>query len=121
MDSTLCCWSCGSDLERLPRPLSRRATCPACQAELHVCRMCRHYDTGKAKQCREPMAEPVMDKTRANFCEWFQAGRSHASPNTGSGKSSHDALNALFSDPPDETTPALSKDPRTALDDLFKP
>lgn len=66
------CWKCGASLRALPLPLGRRAECTACRAELHVCRMCRHYDTGKAKQCRERAADEVRDKTRANFCEWFQ-------------------------------------------------
>lgn len=73
MSEGLVCWKCGAGLDDLPQPLGRRAECPACGAELHVCRLCRHYDPGKAKQCRELAADEVRDKTRANFCEWFQA------------------------------------------------
>jgi hypothetical protein len=72
MADSLVCWRCGAQLKDHALPLGRRSECPACQAELHVCRMCRHYDTAKAKHCREPMAEEVKDKTRANFCEWLQ-------------------------------------------------
>lgn len=72
MLAELLCWKCGADLAALPLPLSRRAECLTCHAELHVCRMCRHYDTSKAKQCRERAAEEVSEKTRANFCDWFQ-------------------------------------------------
>lgn len=72
MSDELQCWKCGADLAALPLPLSRRADCLACHAELHVCRMCRHYDTSKAKQCRERAAEEVSEKRRANFCDWFQ-------------------------------------------------
>lgn len=72
MSEQLNCWRCGADLRDVPQPLGRRATCLHCRAELHVCRMCRHYDPGKAKQCRERAADEVSDKTRANFCEWFQ-------------------------------------------------
>ncbi|MBV8497036.1 MAG: hypothetical protein JO361_09665, partial [Gammaproteobacteria bacterium] len=43
-----------------------------CRAELHVCRMCVDYDTHIAKHCREPTAEEVNDKTRANFCDHFK-------------------------------------------------
>jgi ribosome-binding protein aMBF1 (putative translation factor) len=73
MSDDLVCWKCGASLEDLPQPLGRRAECPACGAELHVCRLCRHYDTAKAKQCRELAADEIKNKTRANFCEWFQA------------------------------------------------
>ena len=69
---TLNCWRCGAEVSDEPLPLSRTAECRQCGAELHVCRMCEFYDTSKAKACREPVAEPVGDKTRANFCGWFR-------------------------------------------------
>ncbi len=52
-------------------PLRRRDECPACSADLHVCRLCEFYDTSVAKSCREPVAEEVTDKERANFCDFF--------------------------------------------------
>ncbi len=72
MTDDLTCWKCSASLNTVPQPIGRRAECPACRAELHVCRQCRHYDTGKAKQCRERAADEVREKTRANFCDWFQ-------------------------------------------------
>ena len=35
-------------------------------------RMCVDYDTRVAKHCREPTAEEVSDKTRANFCDHYK-------------------------------------------------
>jgi|SRR6056297_856823 len=70
---TLNCWRCGTEVEDEPLPLSRTAECRHCRAELHVCRMCEFYDPAKANACREPVAEAVSDKTRANFCGWFRA------------------------------------------------
>jgi hypothetical protein len=72
MSDELHCWRCGASLAGLPLPLARLAACPACAADLHVCRMCRFYDRGVANGCREPVAEPVHDKDRANFCQWLQ-------------------------------------------------
>ncbi|PIV88126.1 MAG: hypothetical protein COW48_07730 [Hydrogenophilales bacterium CG17_big_fil_post_rev_8_21_14_2_50_63_12] len=72
MNNALVCWKCGASLADLPLPLGHRAECLACHAEQHVCRLCRHYDPAKSKQCREPAAEVVADKSRANFCDWFQ-------------------------------------------------
>jgi hypothetical protein len=69
----LICWKCGSPLGDIPLPLSRFAECKACHAPLHVCRLCEFYDTRVAKSCREPVAEEVKDKTRANFCDYFKA------------------------------------------------
>jgi ribosome-binding protein aMBF1 (putative translation factor) len=77
MAHSLVCWKCGAALAALSLPLMRRDECPACHAELHVCRMCRDYDTAVAKQCREPTAEEVSDKAHANFCGHY-APRDHA-------------------------------------------
>jgi len=53
-------------------PLSRRAECPQCQAELHVCRLCHFYDPRVEGKCREDRAEEVREKERANFCDYFK-------------------------------------------------
>ena len=71
MTHGLVCWKCGASLEHLSLPLSRRDECAQCRAELHVCRLCVDYDPSVAKKCREPIAEEVSDKTRANFCDYF--------------------------------------------------
>jgi hypothetical protein len=71
MTHGLVCWKCGASLEHLSLPLSRRDECNQCRAELHVCRLCVDYDPSVAKRCREPTAEEVSDKTRANFCDFF--------------------------------------------------
>ncbi len=34
--------------------------------------MCVDYDTRVAKHCREPTAEEVREKDRANFCDFFK-------------------------------------------------
>ena len=73
MMQTLDCWKCGNTLADLSLPLLRTEECRACRAELHVCRMCRFFDTGKAKSCAEPIADEVQDKTRSNFCGYFLA------------------------------------------------
>lgn len=72
MPPPLVCWKCNASLAELSLPLRRLEVCKACNAELHVCRMCVEYDTSYAAQCREPMAEEVRDKTRANFCDFFK-------------------------------------------------
>jgi hypothetical protein len=93
----LVCWKCGASLAQLSLPLMRRDECPGCRAELHVCRMCRDYDTGVAKQCREPTAEEVSDKTRANFCGHFapRAG-AYVAGDTAAAARARAALDRLF-------------------------
>ena len=71
MTDTLVCWKCGTPIIDQPLPVARVAECPACRADLHVCRMCGFYDTRVATGCRETVADPVQDKERANFCAYF--------------------------------------------------
>lgn len=71
MSNSAVCWHCGASLAELTPPLSRFDVCKQCHAELHVCLLCQFYDPIVAKQCREPIAEEVRDKRRANFCDYF--------------------------------------------------
>lgn len=123
----LVCWKCGASLVGLPFPLGRIAVCPSCEAELHVCKLCEYYDTAVADQCREPVAEQVKEKDRANFCDYFKA-----MPNAYIAQNKNDAasqaraqLDALFGNstissekPSDETN--SEEIARAKLEDLFK-
>ena len=66
------CWRCGGALTDVLQPFARAAECPACNADLHVCKMCEFFDTGARRGCREPVADEVGDKERSNFCGYFQ-------------------------------------------------
>lgn len=72
MQHGLVCWRCGADLAAIGLPLRRREECPACRAELHVCRMCQFWDPRITKQCRQDDAEEVRNKEQANFCDYFR-------------------------------------------------
>lgn len=73
MAHSVVCYRCGHSLAGFSLPLARQDVCPACRSELHVCRMCRHFDEGAHDQCLVEEAETVREKTRANFCDWFVA------------------------------------------------
>lgn len=100
MNETLQCWKCGASLAAISLPLGRRDECPSCHAELHVCRLCRFFDTRVAQQCREPMAEDVRVKERANFCGYF-VPRPDAYRGGGAvlAQGDRSALDALFAKP----------------------
>lgn len=49
-----------------------RDACPGCDRPLHACLNCGFHDPAYNNQCREPQAERVVDKDRANFCEYFR-------------------------------------------------
>ena len=66
------CWKCGEQQEVL-LPFSRYEECSACKADLHVCHACRHYAENLSDGCREDRADFVLDKDKANFCDYFNA------------------------------------------------
>src|SRR6266545_7252438 len=72
--STLSCFKCGAGYP-LEGRIGRKDTCPKCDADLHCCLNCRHYNRSAHNQCNEPQAEWVRDKDRANFCDYFEPNR----------------------------------------------
>ncbi len=107
------CHGCGASL-RIDGPIGRRTTCPHCDADLHTCLNCRHYDESAAHQCREPQTDHVVDKDASNACDLFQLGDG-ASRRRGSSKAAKDQLHALFGE-----GPVRDEDPRDALEALFR-
>jgi hypothetical protein len=91
------CWKCGASIADQPLPLARVATCAACRSDLHVCRLCAFYDIRAAKGCREPVAEEVQDKERANFCGYFQIrGGAYQHRDAAAAETARAQLEALF-------------------------
>jgi hypothetical protein len=107
------CHGCGTELH-FDAPVGRRTTCPECDADLHTCMNCRHYDESSARECREPHAERIVDKVASNACDLYQLGDGASRRRTRS-RSARDALGALFGE-----APAQEADPRDALDALFR-
>ena len=112
----LVCWRCAESLAELTLPLRRQEVCPACGVELHVCKLCEFYDTAVARSCREPVAEEVRDKERANFCDYFRpAADAYVELSTGQAQA-ESQLKALFGEA-DEEQP---DDPAAKLESLFR-
>ncbi len=93
------CWQCGRGVD-VPLPLGRRECCSQCDAELRCCRMCAFYDTGYARDCREPMGDAVTEKTRANTCDYFQPGSGGATAGGDEAAAARDKLARLFGKSP---------------------
>lgn len=90
------CHHCKNELTLDSRP-GRRDECQFCGSDLHVCLNCAFYDPGAHNECREPMAEYVADKDRANFCDMFQfKDSSENKKGRGAEKKALDALQNLF-------------------------
>ena len=96
MTDELICWNCGSSLVDIPRPISRHANCSHCHEVLRCCRMCCHYESDKRPYCGHERAEPPVEKSSANFCDYFKpANRFDKSDASRSDKALID-FNALF-------------------------
>lgn len=134
MANTYQCWKCGSELDNLIMPLSRRQECGLCNADLHVCNMCVDYNPTISGQCNEDRAEDVSDKERANFCDYFKpVNQAFRHDHTDKQQAAKAKLEALFGDAKEETPEysfSQNQNPsespidkhakaKQALDDLF--
>lgn len=91
------CHACKKELT-LRREIGRKDECPHCHTDLHCCLNCRFFDRSSPKQCREPIAELVREKDKANYCDLFS-----------------------FAEAAVGSRPGVEPDKnRKALDDLFK-
>ncbi len=87
------CFACGKSFELAAgERVGFRDACEACQADLHVCRNCKLHDPAAYNECREPNAERVGDRDRANRCDYFTPGEGVAGP----GAANKAQLDALF-------------------------
>jgi hypothetical protein len=120
--SALVCWKCGASLADLTLPLRRLEECRTCGAELHVCKLCEWYSIAVAKHCREPIAEEVKDKERANFCDYFKPRPgAHVPADVAASSKARTDLDALFGGTKNAAAePTAAERAKAELDKLFK-
>jgi len=113
------CHQCGAEV-RVDEPLARDAECESCGGDLRCCLNCRHYDTAYNNSCRETEAEPVVEKNRRNFCEFFSFTRE---PFVKGGSARADEarrkLEGLFGGSPGQAATS-SNEARKRLENLFR-
>jgi hypothetical protein len=84
--------------------------------------MCVYFDTAAPQQCREPVAENVSDKQRANFCGYFKINsQAYTGPSDQAADSRQ--LDALFGDGAHREAAEASTsedESHQQLDQLFK-
>ena len=86
--------------------VSRRDVCPHCGRDLRCCKQCKFYDTSAYNDCREVAAERIIDKERANFCDFFIPRGSNVSGGSQNRtKEAKAALEALFKKPDGKNIP----------------
>ncbi|MDZ4676889.1 MAG: hypothetical protein SGI74_05195 [Oligoflexia bacterium] len=59
----------------LGKTISRGDVCTECRFDARVCKNCEFYDALAYNECHEPAAERVIDKEKANFCDFFKPGQ----------------------------------------------
>lgn len=91
------CFFCREDVPIYGK-VERQDTCPHCNRDLRCCKQCKFYDQNAYNECREVSAERIIEKERANFCDYFEVRGS---------KEEGGSLNK-------------AKQARMALEDLFK-
>lgn len=92
------CHTCGSPIDAQP-PIGRSLECPSCNAPVRCCKNCAHYAPGAHWDCRESISDPVHDKERGNFCDWFRLSDAAAPAVTGDDarRTARDSFDSLFS------------------------
>lgn len=63
------CSNCGAVLAP---GFDANGQCPRCHAELHCCKQCVHFDTGKQFECTQPIPERITKKDAKNNCSFFE-------------------------------------------------
>lgn len=126
------CYSCATTL---PAGVDFKANCPKCNAALHCCKQCAHFEPSTRFQCLKPIAVRIAGKDLVNECEMFSprvtvarevktgpsAGLFQASGSLGgfhgadnnNGRREH--LPSRYDD-----RPRTAQDARAAFDSLFK-
>ena len=62
------CFSCSTVL---PPDIDFKGNCPKCNAELHCCKQCSHFESSTRFQCLKPIPARIPYKDKANQCDLF--------------------------------------------------
>ena len=89
------CHACKKELNP-PDPVGRKATCPFCGSDLRCCLNCTFHEPAAYNRCRESQAERVLEKDRANFCDYFRFREGTPEAAVRPVSSARDRLNSLF-------------------------
>ena len=93
------CWKCNKELKS--NEVFRTTECPECHAQLHSCKGCKFYAPGNHFDCKETVDDPISDKERANFCDYFSpimTGSNKGADAKAKSDAAAAAFNALFGD-----------------------
>jgi hypothetical protein len=101
------CYNCATPLSA---GTDFKGRCPKCNAELHCCKQCGHFEPSTRFQCLKPIPVRIAIKDQPNECELF-------SPRVTVARDSAPPAPAPTIAPADIRRP---NDARAAFDNLFK-
>ncbi len=101
------CFNCSVTL---PSDTEFKGNCPKCNAPLHCCKQCAHFEPSTRFQCLKPIPVRIVAKDQANTCELFKPRVTVARDATATGQSAAPVI----------AEPRSPSDARAAFDNLFK-
>jgi hypothetical protein len=75
------CAACGA---KAPTNINVDSSCSKCNADLHTCRQCTHFDPAARFECTKSIPARIVNKNSNNTCDLF-AGRTVVERETSSG------------------------------------
>src|SRR3954468_19322352 len=108
------CYSCSTPL---PSGVNFAGNCPKCNAELHCCKQCSHFEPSTRFQCMKPIPVRIPVKDKANDCTLFTPRVTVARDGTANNSSAPPPTSSPNAGPP---APRNADDARNAFDKLFK-
>jgi len=106
------CYNCST---AIPPGTDFNGNCPKCNAELHCCKQCSHFEPSTRFQCLKPIPVRIPLKDKNNQCTLFTPRVTVAREGTTSQSAPPPA--SLNAGPP---APRNADDARSAFDKLFK-
>lgn len=107
------CFNCSTTL---PQDVDFSGNCPKCNAELHCCKQCTHFEPSTRFQCMKPIPVRIALKDKANTCTSFTPRVTVAREGTSNGASASASAQTQAGPP----APRNADDARSAFDRLFK-
>jgi hypothetical protein len=108
------CFNCAT---ALPPGTEFTGNCPKCNAELHCCKQCTHFEPSTRFQCMKPIPVRIVPKDKANTCNLFAPRVTVAREGTSNGAPMPTGAPLPQAGPP---APRNADDARNAFDRLFK-
>jgi len=104
------CFNCSTTLSP---DVDWKGKCPKCNADLHCCKQCAHFEPSTRFQCLKPIPQRIPVKDQANECELF-------SPRVTVARDAAPANNNNHHPAAPVQAPRSPNDARAAFDSLFK-